>query len=109
MFQMDGSHDSHDDQVDAWSQMHELAAGAADGPGADVVFLQERKVDALIMVRCPMCQGLRPVPRRHVTRNGEVCKDCRSGRVITRTQFHNYWTKRFSTDEIEEMAKAIWG
>jgi hypothetical protein len=56
-----------------------------------------------------MCKGLRSIHPRHVNRNGKVCKDCRSGRVITRTQFHRYWTSRFSLDEINEMAKAIWG
>jgi hypothetical protein len=56
-----------------------------------------------------MCKGLRSVAARHVTRNGKVCKDCRSGKVISRSQFHNYWTVRYSLEEIQEMARAIWG
>jgi len=25
------------------------------------------------------------------------------------SQYHNYWLKRFTMEEIEAMAKAIWG
>lgn len=59
------------------------------------------------MVRCPSCKGLRGVARRHVTRAG-LCKDCRMGNVVPRSQFHNYWLERFSREECSEMGKAIW-
>ena len=56
-----------------------------------------------------MCKGLRAAHLKHVQRDGKVCKDCRSGNVVTRTQFHNYWTSRFTQEEIDELANAIWG
>lgn len=37
------------------------------------------------------------------------CSECRRGKVVTRTQFHNYWLQRFTLAEIDEMAHAIWG
>ena len=86
--------------------MHELATIEDGGSQPHLVLVQAEEV---IVVRCPMCRGLRSVAQRHVTRNGKVCKDCRSGKVIERSQFHNYWTKRFSMEEIDEMANAIWG
>ena len=46
---------------------------------------------------------------RHVSRMGKTCLDCRKGRVVKRTQFHNYWLQRYTMEEIEDMAKAIWG
>lgn len=63
------------------------------------------------MVRCPSCGGLRGVLKRFATRYGygKLCGDCRKGNVVPRTQFHNYWLERFSRDEIEEMARGIWG
>jgi hypothetical protein len=56
-----------------------------------------------------MCKGLWEAYSRHVARSGKVCGECRSGKVITRSKFHRYWTSRFTHQEIEEMAKAIWG
>lgn len=65
---------------------------------------------APVMVRCWQCNGLRPVERRFATRYGNsLCGDCRAGRVVPRTRFHNYWLERFTMEEIEEMARAIWG
>jgi hypothetical protein len=49
------------------------------------------------------------VAQRHVSRNGKMCIDCRNGNVVKKSQFHNYWTARFTMDEIEDMARAIWG
>ena len=37
-----------------------------------------------------------------------MCDDCGSGNVVYRTQFHNYWLARFTMEEINEMARAIW-
>jgi hypothetical protein len=74
-----------------------------------VVLVQGKKQDELILVRCPVCKGLRGVAQRHSTRNGKTCVDCRSGKVVKKSQFYNYWTVRFTMEEIEEMAKACWG
>ena len=37
-----------------------------------------------------------------------MCADCRAGNVVYRNQFHNYWLARFTMEEINEMARAIW-
>ena len=73
-----------------------------------MVFLQE-KVDEVVLVRCPSCKGLRGVHRRHAQRNGNTCVDCRNGNAVPKSQFHNYWTSRFTMEEIHDMARAIWG
>ena len=88
--------------------MHELAEIETDGSGPDVEFVQG-KTDEVVVVRCPSCKGLRGISARHVSRNGKLCTDCKGGKVIKKSQFHNYWTARFSTEEIQEMASAIWG
>ena len=85
--------------------VHELAALKADSAGAHLVLVQAQ--DEITTVRCPTCKGLRAVAARHVTRS-KMCQDCRSGRVVFRTQFHNYWLERYTMDEINEMARAIW-
>ena len=41
--------------------------------------------------------------------NGTKCRDCKGGRVIRRDEFLAFWVERFTMDEIEEMAEAIWG
>jgi hypothetical protein len=61
------------------------------------------------MVRCPSCNGLRPVSQRIVLRVRRTCLDCRKGNVVYREDFYDFWTQNFSMQEIEEMAKAIWG
>ena len=90
MFQVDGSHGSHDDQVDAWSQcMNWLrsrqapppAPGARSSNGAD--------------------HGALPVLQRAQRRLahqelGPLCRECRKGNIVPRTQFHNYWLTRFT-------------
>ena len=87
--------------------VHELAAVPAGTPEPDLELVQDQAEVAV--VRCPMCKGLRSAHLKHIHRHGKVCKDCRSGRVIHRTQFHNYWTSRFTQDEIDELARSIWG
>lgn len=47
--------------------------------------------------------------RRHFLRSNGLCKDCRAGQIVERSQYHNYWLKRFTAEEIDEMAGAIWG
>lgn len=61
------------------------------------------------VVRCPSCGGLRGISARHIERYNRVCPDCRRGEVVTRTRYHNFWLKRFTREEIDEMARAIWG
>lgn len=69
---------------------------------------EPKKVEELVLVRCKTCGGLRGVTRRNAE-SAKTCKDCRRGKVVKKSQFHNYWTARFTMQEIEDMAKAIWG
>jgi hypothetical protein len=84
--------------------VHELAAPQTVGSRAHLELVQ---ATALTTVRCPSCNGLRGVS--HIKNSGRLCKDCRKGHIVPRTQFHNYWLTRFSIDEITEMGRAIWG
>ena len=59
-------------------------------------------------VRCPSCGGLRSIAYRNRDTLAE-CQSCRKGNIVRLSQYHNYWLKRFSKEEIEQMAKAIWG
>ena len=65
--------------------------------------------EEVLVVRCPSCGGLRGVHLRHLNRNGDVCLDCKRGRVIRREQFYEFWLERFSAEDCAEMAQAIWG
>ena len=57
---------------------------------------------------CPSCFGLRSISFR--TRSSEArCGDCRRGHVVTVAAFHCFWLERFTVEEIEEMARSIWG
>ena len=85
----------------------ELAARPANGSGPNLVELQERKVEDVLLVRCPTCNGLRGVNRRHVTRHNGTCGECRAGRVVTRERFYDFWLEQFTPDEIKEMGQAI--
>jgi hypothetical protein len=90
--------------------MHELAQVEADTTRPNLELVQEkRKVEDVVLVRCPSCGGLRGTLRRYVTRYGNSpCPDCRAGHVVHRTQFHNFWLERFSREECVEMGRAIW-
>lgn len=59
-------------------------------------------------VRCPVCQGLRGITRRNAHTAGP-CRSCRSGDVVPKSRYHNFWLERYTIEEIEEMGKAIWG
>jgi len=61
------------------------------------------------MIRCPRCQGLRAVSKRISLRCKRVCIDCRRGQVVYRSDFYEFWTERFTLDEIREMSRDIWG
>jgi len=67
---------------------------------------QEPKEIAL--VRCPSCQGLRALSNRN-RKSEALCADCRKGNVVPRWTFCTFWVERFTEEEIEEMARAIWG
>ena len=87
---------------------YELVEVPADSAGADLERLQGKALEQLALVRCPQCGGLRSISHRN--RDSQArCKDCRQGKVVTRTRYHNYWLERFSLEEIVEMGKAIWG
>lgn len=59
-------------------------------------------------VRCTSCGGLRAISYRFRLSDA-WCPDCRKGKIVPLSQYHNYWLKRFSLDEIQEIGKAIWG
>ena len=86
--------------------MHELAPKPLSSSRPDLELLQAEGVET---VRCPVCNGLRGIQKRHLNRSSKICPDCRKGHVVTRTQFHNYWLERYSIEEIQEMGRAIWG
>ena len=87
--------------------MHELAQVEVDPAGENLEFFQEHK-SALSLTRCPSCEGLRGISNRN-RETQALCKDCRSGKVIPRWTFCSFWVERFTQEEIDEMANAIWG
>lgn len=87
--------------------VHELAEIETDSPRSHLVLLQVPK-ESIGLVRCRCCDGLRSLARRNESSEA-LCKDCRSGRVTTRMDYFGWWEERFTPDEIEGMAKAIWG
>lgn len=89
--------------------MHELASLEADSARPHLELVQNQEVGPVRTIRCPRCKGLRSVSQRHFVRSSGLCKDCRAGEIIHISQFHNYWLKRFTIEEIDEMAGAIWG
>ena len=89
--------------------MHELATSANDLSGAHLELLQDEKApQPPATVRCPSCGGLRSIAYRNRD-TPAFCPSCRKGKVVRMSQYHNYWLKRFTREEIEAMAKAIWG
>lgn len=60
------------------------------------------------MIRCPVCDGLRSVDVRW-QHSKAPCRECRSGRVVLREHFFGFWLEHFTHQEIEDMARAIWG
>jgi len=59
-------------------------------------------------VRCPTCDGLRSVDVRNKNTK-HSCRDCRSGRIVTREHFFGFWLEHFTHEEIEQMAQALFG
>ena len=65
MFQVDGSHGSSRRSGRRMESVHELVALQASAPEPHLVLVQDRGQPAEIeMVRCPSCNGLRPVSKR---------------------------------------------
>jgi hypothetical protein len=62
----------------------------------------------VVLVRCPSCGGLRGVTTRNADSVGR-CRECRKGRVVPVSAIHEFWTERFTMEEIRAMGKAIWG
>jgi hypothetical protein len=90
--------------------VHELAALPASPSVTHLELVQDRGQPAEIeMVRCPSCNGLRPVSKRISLRVKRTCLDCRKGEVVYRADFYEFWTQSFTMDEIREMGRAIWG
>ena len=87
--------------------VHELASLETEPSGEDLELFQESK-EALAIIRCPSCQGLRSIAQRNHKTNA-LCKDCRSGNVVPRWTFCSFWVERFTQKEIDEMARTIWG
>lgn len=66
------------------------------------------EIEPLILVRCPICDGLRNISRRHVARSGgKPCTDCRKGHVIRREQFYDFWLEQFTPDDVKLIGDAI--
>lgn len=61
------------------------------------------------MIRCPSCDGLRPLSKRANLRVKRTCLDCRKGNVVYREDFYAFWTETYTMEEIREMGRAIWG
>lgn len=89
--------------------MHELATVAFKPARKDDLLLQNSKKSRLTVIRCPECGGLRGCLKGHERRQPGRCKECRSGRVVKRADFWAFWLASFTEDEIDEMARAIWG
>ena len=68
--------------------------------------LVSRRPDGLTLTRCPTCDGLRSIPKRRY-RPIAQCAECKSGTVVLRNAFYEYWTLRFTHEEILEMARAL--
>jgi hypothetical protein len=70
------------------------------------VFAAEQRTE-IIVVRCLSCDGLRAVEERQARRQ-TMCKQCAGGRVVPRSAFFDFWRSRFTDEELEQMARAIW-
>lgn len=72
---------------------------------------RKRAPEPEVAVRCPGCGCGRLVSRSWARRMPSLCADCRDPERarLQREEFRRYWLARFSRDEIEEMARAIWG
>ena len=67
-----------------------------------------KTVEAPVTVRCTSCGGLRSISYRFRASEAD-CRECRKGKVVKLSQYHNFWLKRFSMEEIQELGRSIWG
>jgi len=89
--------------------VHELAESPLEQALPNLELLQDGKnTERPATVRCPSCGGLRSIAYRNRDTTA-YCPACRKGKVVPFSRYHNYWTKRFTMDEIREMAHDIWG
>lgn len=74
-----------------------------------------RKPTRRVTIRCTECGDLEQINDRSYRRKMQegrphICRLCRQIRSVQPSQSdRNYWTTRFSQQEIVEMASAIWG
>ena len=71
----------------------------------DFEFLAPEK--EVVLVRCPVCDGLREISARRA-RLARPCRECRSGNIVRRQDFYFFWMRVFTPEEIEEIGRAIW-
>lgn len=67
----------------------------------------------MALIRCPSCEGLRTISVRWMSGAGFLCKECSraiktGGEIVHRKDFCAFWSERFTTEEIQMMAEAIW-
>ena len=98
----------NDDDVDAWSQCMNWLRSQDHRTGPDVELFPNRKKVELVLVRCPSCRGLRAMSVRWADAS-VMCRECSRGEVVHRWTFCSFWVERFTMEEIDEMASAIWG
>lgn len=73
------------------------------------------RASRVVTVRCDLCGGPQEITDRQYRRRQQEgrpyhCSLCRRTTVHPPNQTHkNFWLNRFSQDEINEMARAIWG
>lgn len=67
-----------------------------------------QKVSRAVVVRCPRCGTPRAISERQA-RRGSVCRTCFFGKSEDTTRYRQFWTARFSANEIALMGAAIFG
>ena len=92
--------------------MYELVEIEADTENADFESFQSQKArrsEGVVLVYCPSCGNPHVLSARHARRH-TVCKPCSHGRSQEPiSAYYSFWLERFSREEIQQMAKAIWG
>lgn len=92
--------------------MHELAEIEVDQKTEDFEPLPEKKLrpsEGITVVHCCSCGSPYVLSLRHA-RRGTICKPCSFGHTPEPiASYHSFWLERFSTEEIRQMATAIWG
>lgn len=77
--------------------------------------METSRKSGVVAVRCASCGDISHITDRQLRRmlhegRSHRCRLCRVVAVKPPTQAHyRYWLDRFTTDEIVEMGRAIWG